>query len=216
MKNLSTLSKRVAITLVVALFAMNTFAADYQSMMKTTLAKLHQTQQADSLTNVAATFYRIGQTQPNEWLPYYYAAYSYISITFKPTEPAIVDATLDKAQQMIDLAIAIKPNESELFVLQGLLYSMRITDASRGYKYSTLSNEALAKAEVLNPNNPRIYFCKGQNVMHTPAFFGGGKDKALPLFEKSKALFASQQPTNELMPAWGLQPLDSLITACKE
>jgi len=216
MKKLTSLSKRVALTLVVALFAINTFAADYQSMMKTTIAQMHQTHQADSLTNVAATFYRIGQTQPKEWLPYYYAAYSYISITFSPTKADVVDATLDKAQQMIDLAVAINPNESELFVLQGLLYSMRITDASRGYKYSTLSNEALAKAEVLNPNNPRVYFCKGQNVMHTPSFFGGGKDKALPIFEKSKALYASQQPANELMPAWGAQQIDSLITACKE
>lgn len=192
------------------------FAVDYPTVMNDNIGKMYRTTSADTLTSLAASFDRIAQIAPGEWLPYYYSAYCYVTITFTDKDADRTDANLDKAQVYLDKSLAINDMESELYVLQALIHSMRITNAGRGYKYSTLSNESLSKAEALNSNNPRIYFCKGQNVMNTPAMFGGGKDKALLLFEKSKSLFESQTPTNALMPMWGQKPLDQLIADCKK
>ncbi|MFT3739432.1 MAG: hypothetical protein QM786_11800 [Breznakibacter sp.] len=191
-------------------------AIDFQKTMEPLVPKVYQTNDRDSLANLSATFYRIGQLFPNEWLPIYYAAYCYVSMTFSDNDAGRIHAALDKAQQLLDNAMKIAPKESEIYVLQSLIYSKRITDAGKGYKFSTLSNEALAQAQVLDENNPRIYFCKGQNVLHTPAMFGGGKGKALPLFEKAKVLFDSQTNTGALQPAWGKEANDAMIGKCKE
>ena len=51
------------------------------------------------------------------------------------------------------------------------------------------ASEALQKGLALDPNNPRLYYLQGMSLFNTPAQFGGGKDKAKPLFEKSVALF---------------------------
>lgn len=216
MKTVSNLSKSLFFFMMVAFGTITASAIDYQETMAQQIAKMYQTQNRDSLTNLAATFSRIGNMYPNEWLPSYYASYCYVSMTFNDKDADRIHATLDQAQQLVETAMKIAPKESELFVLQALIYSMRITDAGKGYKYSTLSNEALAQAQVLNENNPRIYFCKGQNVLHTPAMFGGGKGNAIPLFEKAQALFDTQKPTNPLMPMWGSQVNSTLLASLKQ
>jgi tetratricopeptide (TPR) repeat protein len=216
MKAITKISVLMMIYAFTLTFSQQAEASDYQTTMKQTIGKMQQSNHPDSLNQVAATFYRIAQTQPKEWLPYYYASFCYVSVTFSEKDADAIHSNLDKAQQMLELALKVNPNESEIHVLQGLIYSKRITDMGKGYKYSTLSNEVLAKAEALNPNNPRIYFCKGQNVMNTPAMFGGGKAKALPLFEKALALFEKQTVTNDLMPNWGYKPLAHLIKVCRE
>jgi hypothetical protein len=91
---------------------------------------------------------------------------------------------------------------------------MRITDMGKGMKYSGLASEALDQAEKLNPNNPRIYYVRGNNVYNTPKAFGGGKEKAKPLFEKSAGLFESQKPANAIEPAWGSEHNKQMLALC--
>lgn len=215
MKTNLSISKRVWAAIVISICMGQARAINLQETMAPLVPKVYQTNHRDSLTNLSATFQRISVLFPNEWLPTYYAAYCHVSMTFGDKDADHLHATLDQAQQLLDNAIKIAPKESELFVLQGLIYSLRITDAGKGYKFSTLSNEALAKAELLNEHNPRIFFCKGQNVLNTPAMFGGGKSKALPLFEKAKVLFDSQVPTNPLLPTWGKEANETMIGKCK-
>lgn len=215
---MKTISK---LMLVIVAFAtigtLNASAIDYNEAMKSNIGKLYQNMNSrDSLVNIAATFQRIGQIYPKEWLPAYYASYSYLAMTFKDKDAESINAALDKAQVLADEALKTAPNESEIHVLQAFIYSMRITDASKGYKYSTLSNEALTKATAFNANNPRIYYIRGQNTLHTPAMFGGGKNKALPLFEKAKALFESQTITDPIMPNWGKTINDNMLQQCKQ
>ncbi len=74
---------------------------------------------------------------------------------------------------------------------------------------------SLDKAITLNPDNPRPYLVKGQNVFYTPAAFGGGKDVAKPLLEKAAAKFATFKPENEIAPDWGKERNNELLTQCK-
>ena len=196
--------KTLFLTLLVMVSAITLNAGKYETVMKANIDKMYQTSSSDELEALASLFFRIGEAEKNKWIPYYYSSYSYVSITFSISEDTKeTDRQLDKAQEMLDKALELSPNESELYVLQGLIHSMRITSPTRGMKYSMLSNEALSRAEKLNPDNPRLWFCKAQNLFYTPSMFGGGAEKALPLYEKADRLFKAFQPPHELWPAWG-------------
>ncbi len=186
-------------------------AGNYESAMKKNIDQMYASQSESNLNDIASSFYRIAEAEKNKWLPYYYAGYSYVSITFNVEDAGVIDKYLDKAQEMINKAMEIDPKESELYVLQGLIHSMRITSPMRGMKYSGLSNEALEEAKKLNSGNPRVWFNLAQNVYHTPSMFGGGEEKALPLFEKAGVLFDTFEPPHELWPMWGREKNAEMI-----
>ncbi len=191
-------------------------AGNYREVMQENITKMYQGKTAGELTAIANTFARIAQKETTEWLPDYYAAYSYISICFYGADAAKVDEYLDLAQPFIDAGKKLAKNESELMVLQSLLYSMRITDMSRGMKYSGLSMAELEKAKAVTPGNPRIYFCMGNNIFHTPEAFGGGTKNAKPLFKKAVELYNTWTSPDALWPAWGKEQANHMLEQCNE
>ncbi len=52
------------------------------------------------------------------------------------------------------------------------------------------------------------------SIFGTPVQFGGGKDKAKPLFEKSVALYKSAQP-KPLYPTWGKKEAENMLAQCQ-
>ena len=193
----------------------NASADNYAEVMGANIEKLNQSHDANELIEIANAFDRIAQKETDKWLPFYYSAYANVSVLFFNREVSAEEknAVLDKAQEKLDHSIKLNPTESENFVLQGLIYQMRITDPSQGYKYSTLSNAALAKAETMNPKNPRVYYMKATNIFYTPAEYGGGKELAKPLFEKANQLF-EVKPDNNLMPTWGSSHNKMMLEQC--
>lgn len=208
--------KTILFTVVSFFISVSVFAGKYESAMQSNISEMYKSHTPEKLETIGGKFFRIAEAEGSKWLPYYYSAYSYISITFNIEDADSIDAWLDKAQEMIDKAMALEPNEAELHVIQGLLHSMRITSPMRGMKYSSLSNDALGKAEKLDPENPRLWFCKAQNVYHTPSMFGGGAEKALPLFEKAARLFDSFETPDPLWPSWGEEPNDEVLEKIKQ
>ncbi|MCU4156773.1 hypothetical protein J1N10_12355 [Carboxylicivirga sp. A043] len=191
-------------------------ANDYQKAMKENIEKLFKTNNVETLNTIAASFKRIAAVETSEWLPGYYAAYSYARSTHFISESDSIHVQLDKAQAELNGLLESNPDESELYVLQAFIYSLRITNPMSGYKYSNLSNEALSKAEQLDSNNPRVYYCRGNNIYHTPKMFGGGQQKALPLFEKAAELFTNNKNDNPLWPSWGSYHNNQMLAKCKE
>lgn len=60
------------------------------------------------------------------------------------------------------------------------------------------------EAAKLNPKSPRVLMLYGVHILHTPSFFGGGADKALPILENAvKAAEAEITPKNSWAPRWG-------------
>lgn len=211
MKNL------LIILAIVITSILNVTAGNYEEVMGTNIQKLNKTQNAEELSRLSNTFDRIAQKETDKWLPFYYSAYAQVSVLFFNHELTVAEknTTLDKAQSKLDKAMQLNTTESENHVLQALIYQMRITDPSLGYKYSTLENEALAKAETLNPENARIYYLKGSNLFHTPAQYGGGKEVAKPLFEKAAKLFENSSDENKLLPSWGSYHNKIMLEQCK-
>lgn len=210
------------LTLLFAFLFISTFSfaqSDaYKTAMAVALKSMNTAKSIPDLQTAANQFDRIASAEKKEWLPAYYAALASVQMSFMEPEAAKRDMYLDKGQQYIDQLIKIVPTESEIYVLQGLLYQGRIqvSPMDRGQKYFMFSEEALGKAKTLNPENPRAYYLFGQMKFYMPAAFGGGADAALPLLTTAKQKFETFQPASELAPNWGLSSTQNLLQKCEE
>jgi hypothetical protein len=202
-------------TILMTAFSATVFSANYEETMKVNIQKLNTEFTISGLTSLANQFERIANAETGKWHPGYYTAYCYVWATAVGKMPAEdKHKLLDLAQSQMDILQKTFKKESEIFALQAFVYQMRITDMSKGFKYSSLASEALEEAEKLNPNNPRVYYLRGNNKFHTPKAFGGGKEKAKPMFEKAAALFESQKPANAIEPAWGSEHNKQMLAQC--
>jgi hypothetical protein len=202
-------------TILMTAFSATVFSANYEETMKVNIQKLNTEFTISGLTSLANQFERIANAETGKWHPGYYTAYCYVWATAVGKMPAEdKHKLLDLAQSQMDILQKTFKKESEIFALQAFVYQMRITDMSKGFKYSSLASEALEEAEKLNPNNPRVYYLRGNNKFHTPKAFGGGKEKAKPMFEKAAALFESQKPANAIEPAWGSEHNKQMLAEC--
>lgn len=198
--------KKSVFILALLLLSGATFANDaYQNAMKQAISKLFNSQTIQEYVDVANQFERISTMEKKEWLPLYYASFSYIMISFKETDNARKDQYLDQAQKYLDQAMSIDANESELFMLQGFLYPSRINidPINRGMALVGKMNAALDKALELNPDNPRVYYLRATMTANMPEAYGGGAAKALPLYQKAAEKFEMFKPKSEIHPNWG-------------
>lgn len=207
---------KTIITILLVTIASVAFSSKYEEVMKTNIDKLYLAKSGDELMNLANQFERIGNAEQDQWLPSYYAAYCFVRTTFFDNmETDDIHKQLDKAQSIIDELLKRNDQESEIYALQAFIYQLRITDISKGAKYSRKAAEAITNAERLKTTNPRVYYLRGSNTYHTPKFFGGGAEKAKPDLEKAAKLFETQKPTNEIMPNWGSQHNKQLLSKCE-
>lgn len=209
---------KTIITTAVLLFAIASaaFPSNYEETMKAKIQKMYEVKNAGELSNLANQFQRIANAEPEKWLPNYYAAYSLVRSTFfDDMKNDNIHQQLDLAQTEIDKAKKKAPKESEIYALQAFVYQLRITDMSKGYKYSKLAGEAIGTAERLNPENPRVYYLRGSNTFHTPKMFGGGAANAKPDLEKAAGMFEAQKPESEIAPSWGAEHNKQLLQQCE-
>ncbi len=206
----------IAFTFLVAALTGTVSASKYEEVMKENIEKIYQAETAEELTTLANKFERIGQAENDKWLPGYYAAYCYVESSYRLRgDDEAAQKQLDKAQSKLDKLMTRFDHESEIYVLQALIYNLRITDMSKGAKYSGLSLGMLNKAEQLDSKNPRVYYLRGTTIFYTPENFGGGAEKARPLLEKAAKLFASGKSANELTPTWGEAHNKQMLSQCK-
>ncbi|WP_346856409.1 hypothetical protein [uncultured Draconibacterium sp.] len=206
---------KTIITIFLVAIATVAFSSKYEETMKTNIDKLYALNSSVELQALANQFERIGMAEQDKWLPSYYAAYCFVRSTFLDEMDA--DAKhkqLDKAQSLIDELQKKYSEESEICALQALVYQLRITDMSKGAKYSMKASSAIAEAEKLNAENPRVYYLRGSNTFHTPKFFGGGAEKAKPDLEKAAKMFEYVKQTDPLMPTWGNIHNGQLLEQC--
>ena len=191
------------------LFVLNAQAqiqdSKYTEAMKNAISRLDEATTGDDFTDAANTFERIAMNENSEWLPLYYAAFSYITVSLSTEDLTTRDQYLDKAQKFIDSALERAPQESELYSLQGFLYPSRIMvdPMTRGPELVGKLYEALDMAEKLNPENPRTYFLRGMMLLNMPPEFGGGTEVAKPILLKAKEKYDSYQPASPFAPKWG-------------
>jgi hypothetical protein len=186
----------------------------YVAAMKTNIALLDSAKTTDQLLSLAATFERIGDAEKTQWLPYYYAALAQTWIGWNP-ETKDKDDNSRKINAYLAKAEAIEKN-AETYAVENMsaTQQMLVDPQTRYATNGRDAAEALQKGMAIDPNNPRLYYLQGMSLFGTPPQFGGGKDKAKPVFEKSVALFKAAQP-KPLYPTWGEKQAEDMLAKCQ-
>src|ERR1022692_3611392 len=144
----------IAIISFCTLLSNSTFAGSpqYLSAMKSAVSQLDSAYAPSQYLQLANTFERIAGVEKSEWLPDYYAAYCYAMFVFSAHDKKSVYMYMDKAEALINKADSIKPNNSEIITVKGLINSGRIMvdPMSRGKKYGIKANENYSAAMKLD------------------------------------------------------------------
>ena len=168
----------------------------------------------DDLQKISGAFERMGDAEKTQWLPYYYAALAQTWIGWRP-EVKDKDQNAEKIKAIVAKAEAVETN-SELCAVKNMAATQQMTvdPQTRWQTYGVEASSALQKGLELDPNNPRLYYLRGMSLFNTPPEFGGGKDKAKPLFEKAIALFKAEKP-KPLYPHWGQKQAEDMLAQCQ-
>jgi hypothetical protein len=199
--------KKILLPVLLLIFSFSTNAQD-EKFVKAMEKNLSMIDTASSLTSfqvIENNFERIANAEKGNWLPYYYSAYILAISSFMDTVIEKKDVYLDKAEQLVSVADSLEPDNSEIYTIKGLMTIGRLTvdPQNRWMKYGQLLSNYLDKAKELDPANPRPLLLNGQTVLNTPAQFGGGKDKALPILKDAAEKFKNFKPESRIYPNWG-------------
>ena len=178
----------------------------------------------DSAQNVATSiivanrFERIANAEKDKWLPYYYTSLMYAITCFADTVAEKKDEYLDRADYFINIADSLEPDESEIYVMKGMIAQgrLQIDPMNRWMKYGPISNNNFQKAIELDTLNPRPEYLMGVSLYYTPEQFGGGSNAAKPILEKSLEKYNKFVPDNNLMPNWGRETVETLLKQINE
>lgn len=209
--------RRYLSVLFILLFGGILFAqTDFDNAIIDGLHQLDSAKTMEDMQAVANKFERIAQAKPDEWLPLYYSAMVNGIQAFKIQDTEQKKALTDHALEMIDKALEINPDESEIYTLQGMIYQAVITidPMNNGQLYSSKANGCFKTALKLNANNPRPYYLQAISLFYTPAEYGGGKKAALPLFEKAMELYKGESTEPSIYPHWGKDDCEKQLRAC--
>lgn len=186
----------------------------YVQAVQRNLTSLDTAKTTADLQTASAAFERIGDAEKTQWIPYYYAALAQVRIGFSDKE-ADKDALATKALALVSKAEAIETN-ADLYTIRNMAATLQlmVDPMSRWQTYGAQASAALQSATKLNPENPRIYYLQAMSLFGTPPQFGGGKDKARPLFEKTVALAKAEQ-VKPLYPHWGGAEAEKMLPLCQ-
>ena len=185
----------------------------FTTAMQKGLNLIDSAKTADDYTAAGNYFERIATAEQKQWLPQYYVAFNNLHAALMGKQDAETkDAIYDKAMLYAEKANTLMPNNSEVYALQAYITFMKMAVAPQARAMSMIPKAtALAdKAISLNPENPRAYLMKGQNLFYTPEMFGGGKAKAKPVLTTAVAKF-DQFKAVGLEPNWGKGRAKSLL-----
>nr|WP_315198837.1 hypothetical protein [uncultured Flavobacterium sp.] len=159
------------------------------------------------ITEASAMYERIAAAEKNSWLPNYYVALINTTSAFTEKDKTKLDLMLTKAQDALDVEFIKDQNNSELYVLQALLYTAWVVQdpMTNAQKYSGKIMEDYAKAKALNPNNPRAVFGEADYQLGGAKWTGVDTKPLCAQIDKAVELFATFKPETAFSPKWGLE-----------
>ena len=190
----------------------------YEAAMKKNLAQFDSMKTTADYQSLSAAFERIGDAEKTQWLPYYYAG---LALTSAGWIPGLLDKdeNAEKVKALCDKADALaidNADKAEILSIRHMAATqqMMVDPQSRWMSYGKDADIDLQKAMTLNPDNPRLYYLRGMGIFGTPEQFGGGKEKAKPIFEKAVALYKTEQ-LKLLYPHWGQKQAEDMLAQCQ-
>lgn len=198
-----------------ALFIFSLLSA--QSQYEQGMGKAMQLWGAGKDTEAIATFERIASVEKTNWLPNYYIAFINTIDAFQTKDKEKATALITKAQDAIDNATLISPSNSEIMVVQAMIYTAILVQdpMTNGQKYSALAMEQYNKALVIDPKNPRVLFSKAEFEIGGAKYWGTDTKPMCAAIAKSIELFANFKPETPFHPSWGLDRAQEKLKECK-
>jgi hypothetical protein len=208
------MKKLFLISLLFAAICVNAQSDKYVAAMKKNIELMDSAKTTADFQNVSNAFERIGDAEKTQWLPYYYAGLA-LTLPAWTDQKLDKDANAEKIKALCDKAEALDKN-AEICTIRNMAATqqMLIDPQTRWQTYGTEASAALQNGIKLDPNNPRLYYLQGMSLFNTPEQFGGGKEKAKPLFAKSVELFKKEEP-KPLYPNWGKDQAEQMLAKCQ-
>ena len=199
--------------ILVTSFSFAQMPEKFVKAMESKMIAIDTTIGVQGLTDLANAFERIADAEKNQWLAYYYAAYCNAAAGLMAGNGGDImaakadktDPYADKADKQIKKAEELMKNNSEIFIVKKMIATLRMMGdpMNRYMTYGPEAQSMLDEARKLDAGNPRVYLLEAQDKYYTPEQFGGSKDEAKVLFEKSKQLFETFKPETTIHPNWG-------------
>lgn len=188
----------------------------YIKAMSKGLQAMGSAQTVEEIQGVASQFERIAAKVDSEWHPFYYAGLNYINMSMRAEGISTKDKYTAKAQEFIEKAIELDPNNSEIVALQGYNYMAQLAadPGNRGQMLSGKAMQQFSMAIKLNPENPRANALMAQMQFGMAQFFGSPTDKPCGMAQKTIPAFDAEEKGKSLDPTWGKEMAESLISQC--
>jgi len=194
-----------------------------QNALQNAVTKLDQARKAGDYEALEKEFLKIGGQQKKNWLPYYYAAFCNAKVGFiRQDDGDGIEPYSNRGEQQVLTAKSLldtlqqKKECAELYTVLSMVYRTKvfISPMSYGRKYGTLSQRYRAKAQALDPENPRAIYVKAWEMYYTPKLWGGDKTLARQLATESlkKLKVANVSGVN---PHWGILENTELLSNYK-
>ena len=161
----------------------------------------------------------IANKYTDDWAANYYACYSLTVLSYMEKDAKKKDGYLDNAEVYLKKATEdYKTDYDEIYVLTAMFDNARIAvqPMARYKSFGDLFKQNIDKATSLQPNNPRIYYLKGNSLYYTPKMFGGGAKNALPDFEKAETLYKNETKGDVYKPYWGEVQNQQMLEKCRQ
>lgn len=115
----------------------------------------------------------------------------------------VIDQALSRAQSRLEaLSNLGTPYQAESLALLSSVYGMEIAmDTSKSATLGYRAGKAIAQAEKMAPDNPRVQLMKGINKLYTPPLYGGSRDEAMNAFDRA---ISALPPASFSAVNWGL------------
>jgi len=163
-------------------------------------------------------FERIANAEMDNWLPYYYVASIHTIAAFGEKDKEKLSQKLGIAQEFIDMANRISPNNPEIMVQQAITHTAWIAfdGATYGMTLSGKVAALYAQALQLAPENPRVVFSKAEWDMGSATYFGKDTAPYCKDVERSLELFDTFRAESDFHPNWGKERAETVLSQCKE
>lgn len=165
-------------------------------------------------------FERIAAVETDNWIPLYYAAQINILNSFMTKDEKQIQLQLGKAQELLESANTLSPDNPELMVLQGLLHTSWIAYDGATYGPSLAAEVAAiyAKAQAIAPHNPRVALTKADWEMGSARYFGKDTQSFCKDVEHALALLEEEQEKTEpaFYPSWGSERAIEILNSCSD
>lgn len=191
--------------------------SNYEKIMTEKISKLETCKTPEDFQTLANDFQRIADKEKGKWQPNYYTAFSYIQkgrVLMREGKMQTLDEVADQAQKYVDAAESAEKNNSEIHLLQKMIYSLKmmVNPMERYMTFGAKAEEALKKAEQLDPANPRVVLIKAEDTYFTPEQYGGSKSKGMELFKSALEKYKAFKSKTSLDPNWGKSEAEYFIS----